>query len=148
MHYFPTVIMWPYSCDIIWLVTVICYTCHIILSHTPFLYSKSKKRNINIDLAILPSYNNGISNITFALPKLHTSILILFTWFFIKHIDFYLVCVKYGAKQDGVGRSRVEILRNERFDNKIETTLASARALCLDLLSRVWLRISGGLNCC
>ena len=28
------------------------------------------------------------------------------------------------------------------------TTLASAHALCLDLLSRVWLRISGGLNCC
>jgi len=34
------------------------------------------------------------------------------------------------------------------FDNKIGTTLASARALCLDLLLRVWLRISGGLNCC
>ena len=34
------------------------------------------------------------------------------------------------------------------FDNKIGTTLASARALCLDLLSRVWLHISGGLNCC
>ena len=36
----------------------------------------------------------------------------------------------------------------EGFDNKVETTLASARALCLNLLSRVWLRISGGLNCC
>jgi len=35
------------------------------------------------------------------------------------------------------------------FDNKSGgTTLASARALCLDRLSRVWLRISGGLNCC
>jgi len=34
------------------------------------------------------------------------------------------------------------------FDNKIETTLASARALCLDLLSCVWLHISGGWNCC
>jgi len=34
------------------------------------------------------------------------------------------------------------------FDNKKETTLASARALCLDLLLRVWLRISGGMNCC
>jgi len=34
-------------------------------------------------------------------------------------------------------------------DNKSgRTTLASARALCLDLLSHVWLRISGGLNCC
>jgi len=36
----------------------------------------------------------------------------------------------------------------ERFDNKIRTTLALARALCLDLLLRMWLRISGGLNCC
>ena len=33
-------------------------------------------------------------------------------------------------------------------DNKMETTLASARALCLDLLSHVWLRILGELNCC
>jgi len=37
----------------------------------------------------------------------------------------------------------------KRFDNKSGgTTLASARALCLNRLSRVWLRISGGLNCC
>jgi len=37
----------------------------------------------------------------------------------------------------------------KRVDNKGGgTTLASAHALCLDLLSRVWLRISGGLNCC
>ena len=35
------------------------------------------------------------------------------------------------------------------FDNKSRgTTLASARVLCLDRLSHVWLRISGGLNCC
>ena len=35
------------------------------------------------------------------------------------------------------------------FDNKSGgTTLASACALCLDLLSHMWLRISGGLNCC
>jgi len=35
------------------------------------------------------------------------------------------------------------------FDNKSGgTTLASARALCLNQLSRVWLHISGGLNCC
>jgi len=34
------------------------------------------------------------------------------------------------------------------FDNKIGTTLASARVLYLDLLSHVWLRISGELNCC
>ena len=36
----------------------------------------------------------------------------------------------------------------EGFDNKVETTLASARVLCLNLLSCVWLCISGGLNCC
>jgi len=35
------------------------------------------------------------------------------------------------------------------IDNKSGgTTLASARALYLDLLSHVWLHISGGLNCC
>ena len=35
------------------------------------------------------------------------------------------------------------------FDNESGgTTLASARALCLDRLSHMWLRISGGLNCC
>ena len=34
-------------------------------------------------------------------------------------------------------------------DNKSEgTTLASARVLCLDLLSCVWLHISEELNCC
>jgi len=37
----------------------------------------------------------------------------------------------------------------KRVDNKSRgTTLASARTLCLDLLSRMWLHISGGLNCC
>jgi len=37
----------------------------------------------------------------------------------------------------------------KRVDNKGRgTTLASACALCLDLLSHVWLCISGGLNCC
>jgi len=37
----------------------------------------------------------------------------------------------------------------KRVDNKSGgTTLASACVLCLDLLSRVWLRISGGRNCC
>ena len=34
------------------------------------------------------------------------------------------------------------------FDNKVGTTLALARVLCLNLLLHVWLRISGGLNCC
>jgi len=60
----------------------------------------------------------------------------------------YQVMSSTEAEQDGVGQSGMEILRNERFDNKIGTTLASARALCLDLLLRVWLHISGGLNCC
>jgi len=34
------------------------------------------------------------------------------------------------------------------FDNKMEITLALAHALCLDLLSCMWLRISGVQNCC
>jgi len=39
--------------------------------------------------------------------------------------------------------------RMEGVDNKNRgTTLASAHVLCLDLLSHVWLRISGGLNYC
>ena len=50
----------------------------------------------------------------------------------------------------GVTRDGAELLRNERdlTTKSGGTTLASARALCLDRLSRVWLRISGGLNCC
>ena len=37
----------------------------------------------------------------------------------------------------------------KRVDNKSGgTTLASARALCLNLLLHVWLHISGGRNCC
>jgi len=47
------------------------------------------------------------------------------------------------------GRSRGEItLELAGFDNKIGTTLALARALCLDLLSHVWLHISEGWDCC
>ena len=34
---------------------------HMILSHTPPVISPEKKRNINNDLAILPSHDNGIS---------------------------------------------------------------------------------------
>jgi len=49
----------------------------------------------------------------------------------------------------GVTWSRVELLQNwVGFDNKMGTPLASARMLCLNLLSCVWLHISGGLNCC
>jgi len=55
--------------------------------------------------------------------------------------------VKYGVEQE---RSRLEWsgITPEwmGFDNKLGITLASAHALCLDLLSHVWLRISGGLN--
>jgi len=61
----------------------------------------------------------------------------------------YFTFVKYGAEQE---RSGLESGGNysgiEGFDNKIGTTLASARALCLDLLSHVRLHISGGLNYC
>jgi len=34
------------------------------------------------------------------------------------------------------------------FDNKRGTILTLACVLCLDLLSYVWLCISGGQNCC
>ena len=70
MHYFPTLIMWP----IIWYYVTSLYNflpcdydymtlSHMILSHTLSLCSKSrkektKKRNINNNLAILPSHNN------------------------------------------------------------------------------------------
>jgi len=52
-----------------------------------------------------------------------------------------------------VGRSYLEWSRItpewKGVDNKSGgTTLASARMLCLNLLSHVWLRISEGLNCC
>jgi len=54
--------------------------------------------------------------------------------------------------QSGTGRSRPEwsgiTPKWMGFDNKLGTILASACALYLDLLLRVWLRISGGLNCC
>jgi len=49
-----------------------------------------------------------------------------------------------------VTRDGAELLQNERdlTTKNGGTTLASARVLCLDRLSHVWLRISGGLNCC
>ena len=51
-------------------------------------------------------------------------------------------------KWSDLGWSRI-IPEWKGVDNKSEgTTLASACVLCLDLLSHVWLRISGGLNCC
>jgi len=57
--------------------------------------------------------------------------------------------VKYGAEQERSGPESSGITPEwMEFDNKVGTTLASARALYLDLLSRVWLCISGGMNCC
>ena len=58
--------------------------------------------------------------------------------------------VKYGAEQEQSNPEWSGItLEWKGVDNKSGgTTLASARVLCLDLLSHVWLRISGGLNCC
>ena len=55
--------------------------------------------------------------------------------------------------QGHVERSNLEwsriTLEWKGVDNKSGgTTLASAHALCLNLLSCVWLRISGGWNCC
>jgi len=53
-----------------------------------------------------------------------------------------------GVTQSGAEWSRVTP-EWKGIDNKSgKTTLASARALCLNLLSRVRLRISGELNCC
>jgi len=51
----------------------------------------------------------------------------------------------------GTGAEWAEVEWNcsgmDGIDNKIGITLASAHALCLDLLSCVWLRISGGMSC-
>jgi len=58
------------------------------------------------------------------------------------HVSEVLLCVKDVRSRSGV------IPEWKGFDNKIGTTLASARVLCLDLLLHVWLHISGGLNCC
>jgi len=56
---------------------------------------------------------------------------------------------KYRAEQERSGPELSGITPELMgFDNKVGTTLTSARALCLNLLSRVRLRISGGLNCC
>ena len=47
-------------------------------------------------------------------------------------------------------QNRAELLQSGRelTTKNGRTTLASARALYLDLLLRVWLHISGGRNCC
>ena len=48
-----------------------------------------------------------------------------------------------------VTQSGVELLWNGRgLTTKVETILALAHTLCLDLLLCVWLYISGELNCC
>ena len=61
-----------------------------------------------------------------------------------------LICVKYKAEVEQSGPEWTGItLEWKEFDNKSGgTTLASAHVLCLNLLSRVWLHISGGMNCC
>ena len=59
-----------------------------------------------------------------------------------------VVCqVQSGAEQNGLEWSGITP-EWVGFDNKMGTTLASAHALCLNLLSHVWLYISGGWNCC
>ena len=63
---------------------------------------------------------------------------------------FTIVCCQGHAEQ---GQSDPEwsgiTLEWKGFDNKSGgTTLVSAYVLCLDLLSHVWLWISGGQNCC
>ena len=64
MHYFPTPIMWLWSCN----------TCHVTISHTSsyIIKRKEKKRNINNDLAVLPSHNSGMfwaGNLPLQLPS-------------------------------------------------------------------------------
>ena len=64
------------------------------------------------------------------------------------HCHVFLDCiyVKNIWSRSGVTQSGAEW---KKVDNKSGgTTLASAHALCLDLLSHVWLCISGGQNCC
>jgi len=50
--------------------------------------------------------------------------------------------------KDVQSRSRVTPEWKEVDNKSGETTLASAHALCLDLLLCMWLHISGGQNCC
>ena len=61
-----------------------------------------------------------------------------------------MICIKYEAEVKWSGPEWTGITPEWKgFDNKSGgTTLASAHALCLNLLSRVWLHISGGMNCC
>jgi len=84
--------------------------------------------------------------------------LVLLWWWY---CDAYCTCtwlshLTISYPVSSTGQNRTEWARVERSDSGIEgvwqqsggTTLASARALCLDLLLHVQLRISGGLNCC
>ena len=53
MHYLPTLIMWPWLCDVI-----LSHTLSYIIS--PKEKKRKRKRNINNNLAVLPSHDNMI----------------------------------------------------------------------------------------
>jgi len=61
-----------------------------------------------------------------------------------------VICVKDVWSGSGMTWSGAKLLWSGReLTTKVGgTTLASAHALCLDLLSYVWLHISEGRNCC
>ena len=70
-------------------------------------------------------------------------------------LDIFILFYKGSSCQGCAERERSDLEWSgvtpkwKGFDNKSGgTTLASAHALCLDRLSRVWLRISEELNCC
>ena len=72
---------------------------------------------------------------------------------YVVHLNRYFVIPPWLSGTCGAGAERPGMERSySRMEGSWQqngrTTLASARALCLDLLSHVWLRISGGLNCC
>ena len=58
------------------------------------------------------------------------------------------ICQGYAEREQSDPEQSGVTLEWKGFDNKMGTTLVSARALCLNLLLRIWLRISGGQNCC
>ena len=60
VHYFPMVVMWLHLCDVtLWHVTF-----PTLLSFVISPKEKEKKRNINNDLAVLPSHNKPLTKIT------------------------------------------------------------------------------------
>jgi len=67
-----------------------------------------------------------------------------------RRFQYLIKWKRYSCELSGTCGAGAELLRNERDSTTKSggTTLASACALCLDRLSRVWLHILGGLNCC